>query len=167
VHWSQPLRVSLAVGVMTAMTACGDTPSKQVSQPTTVPTATARMEAADCPHALELVPQAVRKASAAVYRKLPRIFHSQSRRDASIDVAFTMRNGEFAEWLDKRWIRKQALRVCSEQDLDRSVATIVALPYNHLMVGSAVVLVARTEDGWRPWFLWFQYSGSDGGIIDP
>jgi hypothetical protein len=149
------------VGLATA-TGCGSAGRTPRSEGARTPTAhlhpTSAPAAVGCPHALSPGRRAYGHAARAVLSNLRRLFPNYDTRHTDIlGLYFLLSTVRPA--VPKAIRRGPARKACGNHVIDRSWAAVIVVPNapdaDH---GTAVVYVARTSAGWRPWYLWLPYA---------
>jgi hypothetical protein len=115
----------------------------------------ARNAAARCPKARPPTAEAPGEAAMAVLRQRKRVFQGIDSRDAGVFAAASLNPGQGgAVGLDLRRYITMARRACGHLVARRSWAVFAHLPRAPTArTADAVVLSARTADGWIAWYV--------------
>lgn len=120
-----------------------------------------------CPAALPGGPRAMVHVGRTVRRQLPRVLGGIDPRGATITGAFDLQLAAFLPGLRRGRYEKPAARACGVAIARRSWMVVVNAPRARMAsLVPAIVYVARTRDGWRPWYRHFPNFGT-AEFIDP
>jgi hypothetical protein len=99
--------------------------------------------------------------------RLRRIFGRLSARRAAIYGAVALRQDEFVPEFDYRFYMARPERACGKAVVNNSWVVFVELPDAPMAsLYPALVYVARTPTGWRPWYVGFP-NAKGWGFVNP
>jgi hypothetical protein len=144
--------------------ACGAGATAQ-SAPSTTRPGHATAGGGRCPSALSPRAGDLALVSQRVSRSLPKIFEKVDTRRAVIYAALSLRDDERILGLRYTLYTRAVEKACGKRLVTRSWVVLVGLPRAPMAsLVPALVYVARTPDGVRPWYLRFPNAGTGGFV---
>ncbi|HEX8085452.1 MAG TPA: hypothetical protein VF529_14255 [Solirubrobacteraceae bacterium] len=102
-----------------------------------------------------------------VRRQLPRVLRGIDPRGATITGAFDLQIAAFLPGFNQWRYVKRAARACGVAVARRSWMVVVNAPRAKMAsLVPAIVYVARTREGWRPWYRHFPNFGT-ADFVEP
>jgi hypothetical protein len=153
------LLLTSVLGTFLSVVGCGGSGAPDGDQPSTRDSTIAAVSSQApnerCPPSLPPGRAAAKGILRAVPREIRRAYHDIDRRDNQLYALFALDYREVAPGLRRSRYVQVAARACGRETANRSWVAILSFPRAPFAsFVPAVTFFARTESGWRIWYLW-------------